>query len=80
MLKLTNHNKIYMITSTSLSSNVMTLTLNCDILDSTQVSVANIEPNDIKFRVKQKGAAPAFSLNPDGLYNAFSLNLRENFL
>jgi hypothetical protein len=80
MLKLTNHNKIYMITNTSLTADIMTLTLNCDVLDPTQVAVASIQPNDIKFRVRQKGAAPGFSLTPEGLYNAFSLSLRENFL
>ena len=80
MLKLSNHNKIYMITNLELLADVMTVTFNCDILDTTQVSSATIEPNDIKFRVRQKSNAPAFALTPEGLYNSISLSLRENVL
>lgn len=80
MLKLSNHNKIYMIVGLELNGDVMTVSFNCDILDITQVAVATIEPNDIKFRVRQKGAAPAFALTPEGLYSPVSLSLRENIL
>lgn len=80
MLKLSNHNKIYMIANITVVDAVATITLHCDISDTTKVASATIEPNNIKFRVRQEGNAPTFSLTPDGLYNAVTLNLRENIL
>ena len=72
--------KIFMVVSADLASDVMTLTLNSEITDATSLVGAGIQPNDIKFRVKQKGAGPAANLTADGLYEGFSLSLKENTL
>lgn len=78
MIKFTDIKKIYLITGTSLNTDVMTLTLNADL--TTAISTSTLEPNDIKFRVRIDGATPAFSINADGLYEGFTLKLRENTL
>lgn len=77
MLKLTNSNKIYMITNTELVGSTMTLTFNSDVVNPATVVTASLEPNAIKFRVRQTNI-PKFSLNTDGLYGSISLSLREN--
>lgn len=80
MLKFTNTNKIYMIVGMSLLADTMTLTLNSEVTDVAAMAAATIEPNDIKFRVRQVGKMPSVLLNADGLYESFSLSLRENIL
>jgi hypothetical protein len=81
MIKLDTHNKIYLITGALVTAGVMTLTLNCDrAISSTEIGAATIEPNDIKFRVRLKGTPPAFNLTADGLYEGFTLSMRENII
>lgn len=79
MLKFSNMPKIYMVTETSLDlGDVKTITLNADVAWDYLIPTASLEMNDIKFKVRLKGAAPSPSLTADGLYEAFSLSLREN--
>ena len=80
MIKFTNSNKIYMIVATSLNADIMTITLNTEVADTAAMAAATLEPNDIKFRVRIEGQAPKASLNADGLYEGFSMSLRENIL
>ena len=81
MIKLDTHSKIYLITGALVTAGVMTLTLNCDLsISRTAVDAATIEPNDIMFKVRLKGDAPPFNLTADGLYEGFSLNMRENII
>jgi len=80
MIKFTNIKKVYMIVNTELSGDTMTLSLNTEIADLAALSTSTLQPNDIKFRVRIDGKAPSVSLNADGLYEGFSLSLRENTL
>ena len=81
MIKLDTHSKIYLITHALVTAGVMTLTLNCDLsISRTAVDAATIEPNDIRFRVRLKGTPPAFNLTADGLYEGFTLSMRENII
>lgn len=79
MLKFDNSNKIYQVRSTSLVSNTMTIRLNCPILQPTLIAGAGFEPNDIKFRVRMLGSVSP-QLTARGLYEAVTINLRENIL
>lgn len=76
-LKFTNINKIYLITATELNADVLTMTLHSEIQDTVAIITAGLEPNDIRFRVRQE-KTPNFSLNTEGLYAAFTIKLREN--
>lgn len=78
MLKLTNSNKIYKIAKTTLLSNTMTLELNCPLLEPTKLATAGLEPNDIKFRVRLVGSSPEAKFTSRGLYDSFSIQLKEN--
>lgn len=80
MIKFSNHNKIYMITakSVNLGTNTATFGLNSEIVSN--IDAATIEPNDIKFRVRVVGQLPNLTLTADGLYETFSINLRENII
>lgn len=81
MIKFTNSNKIYQIHETSLVSNTMTLTLNCSVIEPSKISTAGLEPNDIKFRVRTlEGSTFSTQFTSRGLYEPFTLNLRENIL
>jgi hypothetical protein len=81
MIKFTVSNKIYLIVATdyvSAAVGTQTLTLNSD--RPSNMAASDLEPNGIQFRVRIRGNPPAFNLNPDGLYEGFSLSLRENIL
>lgn len=78
MLKLTNSNKIYRVAKTSLLSNTMTLELNCPLLEPAKLATAGLEPNNIKFRVRLEGGFPEVKFTNRGLYDPFSIQLREN--
>lgn len=80
MIKFTNLNKIYMIVGKSLNADTVTLTLNCDISDTVAIATAGLEPNDLKFRVRVRSEVPSPTLTADGLYEGFSLALRENII
>lgn len=81
MIKFTNSNKIYQIQDTSLISNTKTLTLNCAVIEPSKISTAGLEPNDIKFRVRTpEGSTFSTQFTSRGLYEPFTLNLRENIL
>jgi hypothetical protein len=80
LIKISSLKKIFMIVATDLTNDVMTLTLNSEITDTTSLVGSGIQPNDIKFRVRQKGAGPAAALTADGLYQGFTLSLKENTL
>lgn len=78
MLKFTNSNKIYRISSASLVDNTMTLQLNCPILEPAKIPSAGLEPNNIMFRVRMLGDPINMEFTSRGLYNSFSISLREN--
>lgn len=78
-IKFTNMNKIYLITGMDLNVDVMSVTLNSEITNTSLIASAGLEPNDIKFRVKQT-SMPEFNLNTEGLYASFNITLRENIL
>jgi hypothetical protein len=80
LIMISSMKKIFMIVGKDLQADVMTLTLNTEIPNVALVAAAGIQPNDIKFRVRMKGNTPAASLNADGLYAPFTLNLKENTL
>jgi hypothetical protein len=80
ILKFNNSNKLYMVTSETLVTDTKTIYLNSDILEPVKVATAAFEPNDLRFRVRQSGKNPNLVLNADGLYEGFSLSLRENIL
>ena len=79
-VKFSGSNKIFLITNVSAYSaanvGTKTITLNTDA--PTNIVAMALEPNEIKFRVRMQGAAPQLTITPDGLYEAFSLQLREN--
>lgn len=78
MLKFTNSNKIYRVVKTTLASGTMTLELHCPLLEKSKVATAGLEPNDIKFRVRMEQGNLANSFTNRGLYEGFSISLREN--
>lgn len=81
MIKFTNSNKIYRIVATTLVANTKTLTLNCPIVQPERVSTAGLEPNSIKFKVRlTEGSNISSQFTTRGLYESFSINLRENIL
>lgn len=80
LIKLSSMKKIYSITLATLNADVMTLDLSSDITNIASVITAGLQPNDIKFRVNLTGNSPAASLNADGIYEGFSLALKENTL
>jgi hypothetical protein len=72
--------KIYMVTGKSLNADVMTLTCNSEVAEDPNLAVSTIDPRDVLFRVRLEGKLPNLQLNSDGLYEGFSLTLRENIL
>lgn len=81
MIKFTTSNKIYQIQDTSLVSGTKTLTLNCAIIEPSKIATAGLEPNDIKFRVRTvEGSTFTTQFTSRGLYEPFTLNIRENIL
>lgn len=78
-IKFDNSNKIYLVAYTSTAANVKTIGLHCSILQKDLLPTAGFEPNDIKFRVRM----PQIQLpriTARGVYEAFSISLRENIL
>jgi hypothetical protein len=80
VLKFHNSHKIYYVTQVELISNVLTVTLNCDIINPNSLSTSKLQMNDILFKVRSAGAIPPLKLGSNGLYSSFSLSLRENIL
>jgi len=83
LIKLSNSNKIYAITSTNYgtaSLGTLTVVLNCDVLNPNSIPAASLEGSILKFRVKLVGGVPAFRLNSNGLYEPITLSLKENIL
>lgn len=81
MIKFTNSNKIYQIQESTLASNTKRLTLNCSIIEPGKMATAGLEPNDIKFRVRTlEGSNFTTQFTSRGLYEPFTLNIRENIL
>lgn len=81
MIKFTNSNKIYQIHDTTLVANTKTLTLNCAVIEPSKIPTAGLEPNDIKFRVRTvEGSTFTTQFTSRGLYEPFTLNIRENIL
>lgn len=76
-LKLSNSNKIYRIVDASAVSTNLEVTLNCDVQSVVDI-LTELEPNDIRFRVKLAGSPPASNLNTDSLITGISLNMRES--
>ena len=80
MIKFTNSNKIYMVQHASLVSNVMTIDLHCPILDPTKIPTCGLEPNDIKFKVRQVGGTQSFVYQNNGLLEPFGISLTETMI
>lgn len=78
LIKFDNSNKIFLVSIVELASDIMLLTLSSDIPDTTILATAGLEPNDIRFKVRMTTKAPSAQLTADGLYQSFSLALREN--
>lgn len=78
-LKLSNTNKIYRIVKVETVSTTLEVTLNCDIQSpSTIDTFTELEPNDVRFRVKLIGNPPTIGLNTSGLIPSISLDMRES--
>lgn len=83
MIKFTNMSKIYKITDRVYNGvdDSIELELSSDIKFPSLLSVAGLEPNDIKFRVRLKsGKTPGPVLGANGIYSGFSLSMREDVL
>lgn len=80
VLKIDNSRKIYYVISVSLVSDVLTVVLNCDLINPETLSISKLQMNDILFKVRSTGAIPPLKLGNNGLYAPFSLSLRENIL
>lgn len=86
LLKLTNSKKVYFIVGRTYTAGVfptegtLTLTLNCDILNSSILNTTQIQPNEVRIRVRVSSDIPPLMLNNNGLYNPFNLSMRENIL
>jgi hypothetical protein len=80
VLKIDNSHKIYYVTSVYLESDVLTVMLNCDVINPINLASSKLQMNDILFKVRSTGAIPALKLGNNGLYAPFSLSLRENIL
>lgn len=79
MLKFSNSAKIYKVTDIDIVGDKATIELNTPVKFPSKVTVASFEPNDIMFRVVLKdNSAPAPRLQPNGIYSAFSISMREN--
>ncbi len=77
-IKLTNHPKIYKIVNKEIDGSASILTLNCSILSPTTIATASLEIGNILMRVRLTSSFKAPTLNSDGLYEGFSVSLREN--
>jgi hypothetical protein len=80
MIKLSNSHKIYMVTGYSRSGTTVTLDLNCSVVNRSTLNSATLDPNDIKFKVRFKSDFSPPQLTADGIYTAFTIDLRENIL
>lgn len=78
MIKLSNSHKIYQVLDKGTSGEDIELELSSSIIDPNTLISATIEPNDIKFRVRLAGQFTPPTLTANGLYDPFSLQLREN--
>lgn len=78
MIKFTNSNKIYMIETASLVSNVMTLTLHCPLLEPAKIPTAGLEPNGIMFKVRCTNTQMPFQWQNSGLLASFNIALVES--
>jgi hypothetical protein len=78
-IKFDNSNKVYMVRSRKVESDVATIRLNCDILEPQLIPSAGLQPNDILFKVRMTGTiAPV--LTARGLYESIQVTLEENIL
>lgn len=80
MLKFTNSNKIYKIAFTSLNADTKRIVLSSSIIDTNLMPTAGLEPNNIKFRVRIQQEAIQEQLTSRGVYEAFTVNFKENIL
>lgn len=78
-IKFTNSNKIYLVSYISQVAETVTIGLNCSILEKQKIPTAGLEPNDIKFRVRM-GNVQLPRITARGVYEAFSITLKENIL
>jgi len=81
-LKLSDGNKIYSVSEVSLDNNVLSVHLSSPIINQANISGGGVtlkssENNDIKYKVRIE-AVPVFTLTPEGVYNGFSISMREN--
>ena len=77
-LKLSNSNKIYRIIDATPVSTNLEVTFNCDLQSPGTIDIlTELEPNDVRFRVKLQGNPPEISLNVSSLITGISLNMRE---
>lgn len=78
LLKFSNSNKIYKVTSTTLVSNTKTVFLNSPIISN--ISSAGLELNYVKIKVRMPGNFTSPQITSRGVYDAFSITLEENIL
>ena len=79
LLKFSNSHKIYMITKIFHNLDDADIYLSSEILEPVKIPSSALQPNGILFRVRLENT-PKLSLNADGLYGSFNLQLRENIL
>ncbi len=79
MLKFSNSHKIYMVTHIHHNLDDADIYLNSEILEPVKIPSSAFQPNGIMFRVRLENV-PKISLNSEGLYSSFNLQLRENIL
>lgn len=81
-LKINTGNKIYSVVDIELSGDVLHLELSSPIVNKNNIEgVATLlseENNNIKYKVRLESGMPVFTLTPEGIYNGFSISMREN--
>lgn len=78
MLKLSNMDKVYMVTRIEIVGDTAAITLNTTVKFPALVPLASLEVNDILFKVSIKGnSTPKPTLQTNGIYAGLSLSLRE---
>ena len=83
MIKLSNGDKIYQVRKVESvagspgGTEDAILTFNTDIIGAVD-GLTELEPNDLKFRVRLQGDSPSISIDTRGLIPGISMNMRES--
>jgi len=80
-LKINTGNKIYVVSDVTLDGDVLKVQLSSPIVNKATVPVSALlaeENNNIKFKVRLTSGMPVFTLTSEGVYNGFSISMREN--